>query len=599
MLSRTQFLSAFGLTAAAALFSASPVAAQTSPIESVRIAAGLSLPLWVGAAPGDPTHLYILEQGTSGTARIKLFDRTTNLVLGTPFLTITGISTGGERGLLGLAFPDDYATSGFFYVYISDSAASNMVRRYTRLTPTTADPASAFTILQMADPESNHNGGWMDFGPDGFLYIATGDGGGANDQHGTTGNGQNINSYLGKILRIDPAGPDAFPADATKNYAIPSTNPFFGAIAGLDEIWHYGLRNPWRDSFDRLTGDMWIGDVGQNAFEEIDFVPAGASALNFGWRCMEGLSCTGLSGCTCNDAALTLPVHTYSLIGSNCAVTGGYRYRGSALCDWQGQYFFADFCSSQIFSFGFNGTSITNLTNRTAQLAPGGGLAISSIASFGEDESGELYIVDQGGEIFKIVPGNNITDCNMNGVHDSCDIASGTSQDVNADGIPDECQPTVTPFCFGDGTGTPCPCGNAGAPGAGCANSFNPLGATLVAVGLASLGNDTFTLIGAGMTERDAMYFQGTIQESGGAGMLFGDGLRCAGGTVVRLASKLNVGGTSQYPDVFETPISVRGLIQSAPATRTYQCWYRNSEPTFCTTSTFNLSNGLSVGWVN
>jgi glucose/arabinose dehydrogenase len=587
------------LVFALAFVAAQHASAQVSPIRSVRVASGLSLPLWAGKCPGDPTHLYILEQGSAGTARIKLLDLTTSSVLATPFLTITGISTGGERGLLGLAFPPDYQASGLFYVYISDTSASNMVRRYTRATATSADPSSAFTILQMSDPESNHNGGWMDFGPDGYLYVACGDGGGANDQHGTIGNGQNLNSFLGKMLRIDPSGPDAYPTDATKNYAIPATNPFFGATAGLDEIWHYGLRNPWRDAFDRQTGDLWIADVGQNAVEEVDFQPAGLSGLNFGWRCMEGLSCTGLSGCTCNDPSLTLPVHTYTHAGGACSITGGYRYRGTALCDWQGTYFFADYCSNHIFSFGFNGTSITNLTDRTATLAPGGGLSITSITSFGEDSDGELYIVDQnGGEVFKIVPGN-ITDCNGNGVHDSCDISSGTSQDTNLDGIPDECQPLVAAYCFGDGSGTPCPCGNSGAAGAGCASSANANGAVLSATGTASLSNDTLTLSGSGMPDAPALYFQGEIQQSGGAGVIFGDGLRCSRGFVIRLASKTNVGGASQYPEAFDMPLSVRGKISSAPTTRTYQCWYVDADASFCTPSTFNFTNALRVNWVN
>jgi hypothetical protein len=292
-------------------------------------------------------------------------------------------------------------------------------------------------------------------------------------------------------------------------------------------------------------------------------------------------------------------VQTYPHTGGACSITGGYRYRGTALCDWQGTYFYADYCSNQIFSFGFNGTSITNLQNRTAALAPGGGLSITSITSFGEDSNGELYIVDQnGGEVFKIVPGT-ITDCNANGVHDACDIASGTSQDTNNDGIPDECQSIVTAYCFGDGTGTPCPCGNAGAAGAGCANSLNPSGGVLGSVGQASLSNDGFTLIGSGMPDSSALYFQGTTQVSGGAGSTFGDGLRCAGGSVVRLGTKTNVGGSSSYPEILDQPISVRGMITSAPTTRTYQVWYRNADPTFCTVSTFNLTNGLNVGWVN
>jgi hypothetical protein len=316
---------------------------------------------------------------------------------------------------------------------------------------------------------------------------------------------------------------------------------------------------------------------------------------------MEGNNCTGLSGCTCNSPALTYPVYTYTH-GSGCSITGGYVYRGSAICGLGGTYFFADYCSASIWSFRYTGTNNPPVTNRTAELAPGGGLSITSITSFGTDGLGEIYITKRGsgtnGEVYKIVPGA-ITDCNANGTHDGCDIAGGTSQDANANGIPDECESTITPYCFGDGTGTPCPCGNTGAQGNGCANSLNPSGANLTGTGSASVSNDSFTLVGSGMPDSSALYFQGTTQVNGGLGNPFGDGLRCAGGSIVRLGTKQNLGGTSSYPELTDLPISLRGGITGGPQTRTYQVWYRNANASFCTVDTFNLTNALSVLWVN
>jgi glucose/arabinose dehydrogenase len=562
---------------------------------TLRVMQGLANPVYMTYAPGDNARLFVVEQGAAGTARIKIYDIASQQVSTTPFLTITGISTGGERGLLGLAFDPSYATNGNFYVYVSNSGAANSVRRYTVMSgnPDQADPASMLPILVMSDPFGNHNGGWIAFGPDGFLYVATGDGGSANDPQG---NGQNNDQLLGKMLRIDPNGADAFPGDPNKNYAIPPGNPFIG-VAGEDEIWFTGLRNPWRASFDRSNGDFWIGDVGQNAWEEIDYVPAGQSGNNFGWRCKEGNSCTGLSGCSCTDPTLTNPVHVYSH-GFGCSVTGGYRYRGSALCGWQGLYIFADYCSGRIWTGELSGGALTNVTPRQTELAPGGGQSINQIVSFAEDQQGELYIVDQGGgEIYQIIASSTQTDCNTNGTADACDIQNGTSQDGDGDGVPDECQPTVTPYCFGDGTGTACPCGNTGATGHGCASALVPAGGLLSSFGPASLNNDGFTLVGTDMPDGMAVYFQGTAEVNGGAGSIFGDGLRCAGGTVIRLATKVNVGGQSSYPEIFDLPISIAGNISGAPQTRTYQVWYRNSSQ--CSNGAFNLTNALSVVWVN
>jgi len=264
--------------------------------------------------------------------------------------------------------------------------------------PDLADPKSARTVLTVAQPQLNHNGGMLAFGPrDGYLYISLGDGGGANDP----GNhAQNRNSLLGKMLRIDVDR-----RDPGLGYAIPPTNPFKGVAGTRDEIWALGLRNPWRFSFDRLTGDLYIADVGQSAREEVDFQPASSKGgENYGWRCMEGNACTGLTGCTCNAAGLTLPVFDYTH-AQGCSITGGYVYRGCAIPGLSGTYFFADFCSNRIWTFRVVGGKAVGVQERSAELAPGGGLGIQSITSFGEDGRGELYLTDlYGGELFKIVP---------------------------------------------------------------------------------------------------------------------------------------------------------------------------------------------------
>jgi glucose/arabinose dehydrogenase len=300
-----------GALAAAAIL-ALPLSAEIR-LATTRVASGLSKPLFVTAPPRDTSRLFIVEQGTNGTAEIKILDLESNTILSRSFLSIPGISVNGERGLLGLAFHPDYAQNGYFYVYVSDTDTSETVRRYQVSTlANVADPASGKNVMVMPDNFPNHNGGWIGFGPDdGYLYIATGDG----------MDPQNPQNYFGKILRIDVDGDD-FPGDPNRNYAIPPTNPFVAQGAGT--IFDVGLRNPWRDSFDRATGDLYIGDVGWTNYEEIDVQPAGQSAVNFGWECMEGPMCSGNGTCTCNAPSLTDPIVSY---GHNmgCAIVGGLR----------------------------------------------------------------------------------------------------------------------------------------------------------------------------------------------------------------------------------------------------------------------------------
>jgi glucose/arabinose dehydrogenase len=401
------------------LLGASGAAFGETTLTTTRVAQGLTLPLFVVAPPGDTDRLFIVEQRSGTSGRIKILNLHTGTVNATPFLTVNGVSTGNEQGLLGLAFHPDYAANGFFYVNFTDSAGTTIIRRYmVSANPDVADPNSAYPILSISQPYSNHNGGWIAFGPDGYFYAGMGDGGSAGDPQDRA---QDLNQLLGKMLRIN-VNSDGFPLDPNTNYAIPPSNPFVG-LPGNDAIWAYGLRNPWRPSFDRLTGDLYIADVGQGAWEEVDFQPASSSGgENYGWHCFEGNAPYDPNDCP-PASPLVFPIYTYSHAGGNCSITGGYVYRGSQICDLQGTYFFADYCSNNIWSFRYDGANLTDFRNRTAELAPGGGLSITSITSFGEDAAGELYVCDQGGEVFKIVPvGPGKGDLNNDGAVNFGDI---------------------------------------------------------------------------------------------------------------------------------------------------------------------------------
>ena len=597
--------------ALATLSSLQPAGAQIS-MHSTRVASGLVNPLYVTAPTGDFSRAFIVEQRSGSIGRIRILDLTQNppVLLATPYLSVSPVSVSDEQGLLGLAFHPDFANNGYFYVDYTDAAGTTHVTRYTATAPymtsTTADPLSAQTVLIQTQPQANHNGGWVGFGPDNMLYIDFGDGGNANDtgpgHNAATGNAQDLTIWLGKQLRIDVNGDD-FPLDPNKNYAIPPTNPFFGSTTALNEIWQYGLRNPWRASFDRLTGEMWIGDVGQGAIEEVDVVPAGVGGLNFGWRCTEGTNCTGLSGCVCNGSGLTAPKHTYGHTAGNCSITGGYRYRGNAMCSFQGLYFFADYCSAKIWTVEWDGSAVSNLTDRTAQLAPGGGLAINAITSFGEDAAGELYVCDRGGEVFKIVPGP-IIDCNLNGVHDGCDLANGTSHDWNNNGVLDECEPTGVAGCFGDGS-TPqaCPCANSGTLGRGCDNSAVTGGARLDGSG--DPGSDNVVLISSGeLPTVLTIFLQGNVLNNNG--VTFGDGVRCVAGTLKRLYAKNAVGGVAHAPATGDPSITLQSTALGDPIfplsgqVRYYQAYYRDPDLAFCaapTGNTWNVSSMTTITW--
>ncbi len=362
------------------------VDAQTITRET--FATGFSAPIWVGSPDGDYDRVFVGEQA----GRIRLVKNGVT----TLFLDITGpVRSGGERGLLGIAFHPDYNNNGYFYVnYTRDPDGATVVERYQRSStnPDVAN-ASSGTLMHgpVSQPFSNHNAGCIQFGPDGYLYIAHGDGGSGGDPGCRA---QNRGNFLGKMLRVDVDANPNGPAVA------PASNPFVGVGGTLDEIWHIGLRNPWRFSFDRETGDMWIGDVGQNALEELNFLPASSTGgENLGWKVMEGTNCFAApcnGAPSCNSPLLTDPIRTLPT-SQNCSIVGGYRYRGCAMPGLRGTYFHGDYCSGRIWSMEWNGSSLFNIVDQTSVL--GGG----SLTSFGEDAYGEIYYC-AGSNVYKIVP---------------------------------------------------------------------------------------------------------------------------------------------------------------------------------------------------
>lgn len=381
-------------------------AGRALDLDLAVVASGLHDPVYATQAPGDDSRIYIVERA----GRILLVKD--GVLQETPFLDLgTEVDAdGGEQGLLGLAFPSDYATTGRFFIdYTSNTGAAVPPTRICRVqrnqsNPDIADFFSLTILLQITQPYSNHNGGMITFGPDGYLYIAMGDGGSGNDPDR---NGQNKNALLGKLLRIDTVEGGEGAGTGGNTYDIPPSNPF-AAGGGAPEIWAYGLRNPWRFSFDRQTGDLWIGDVGQNAQEEIDFQAAGAAGgQNYGWGVFEGTRCntnyTGTTQQTCDDLApsVTFPLYTLGNPVFANAIIGGYVYRGSAIPAMQGLYFYSDAGKSFIKTLERVGDTVQNVTDRRDDLDPTG--LIQNIVSFGEDNHGELFVIDISGSVFKIV----------------------------------------------------------------------------------------------------------------------------------------------------------------------------------------------------
>jgi glucose/arabinose dehydrogenase len=373
-----------GATSVVASFggSAGSAAIIVSAAPAVQlVASGLSAPLYVTQSPRDTARLFVAEQ----VGRIKVIRNGT--LLATPFLDITRlVSFPGERGLLSVAFHPNYANNGQFFVYYTDLSSDIQVVRYkVSADPDVADPGSALAILSVSHPTTtDHYGGLLKFGPDGFLYIGTGDGGTGG------GNGQNTTTLLGKILRID--------VNAGSPYVVPANNPFVGLPPARPEIWAYGLRNPWRFSFDRVTRDLYIADVGENFREEVDFqLSTSGGGENYGWNIMEGTLCfnppTG-----CSQTGRVLPVYEYDH-GQGCSITGGYVYRGSRLPTLAGHYFYADYCRGWVRSFRYVGGAVTNQRDYTPEFG-----TLGNVTSFGEDTRGELYITTQAGSVYRIAP---------------------------------------------------------------------------------------------------------------------------------------------------------------------------------------------------
>lgn len=363
-----------------------PSVSSSTALTFQTVAQNLTAPLYLTAPPGDFSRVFVAEQG----GIIRLIDIPAGNVRAIPFLDIANLVTsGGERGLLGLAFDPGYDANGRIYVFYTNLVGDIVIARYVRspLNGDLADPGSGVPLLTIPHSTfSNHNGGMLAFGPDRCLYAGVGDGGGAGDPDNRA---QDLTHLLGKILRLDPETGFAC--------ANGVANPFGGGNVRT-EVWSLGLRNPWRFSFDRLTGDLFIGDVGQDAREEIDLsrAPGAGRGLNFGWRFLEGFACFHPST-NCDPGGLTLPVLDYPHAQGACSVTGGFVYRG-AIASLRGTYFYADFCAGFVRSFRPVGAQVTEQTEWPLLNA-----GPNSITSFGEDAQGELYVTTESGSLFKIV----------------------------------------------------------------------------------------------------------------------------------------------------------------------------------------------------
>jgi len=349
-------------------------------------------PVYVTAPPGDRRRIFVVEQG--GTIRVVRAGKR----LSRPFLDLRGkVTSGGEQGLLSIAFAPDYARTRCFYVNYTARNGTQSVVEYRRSESSRdrALPSSARLVLQYDGVEANHNGGLVTFGPDRLLYIGTGDGGGTNDQHGTRGNAQDLGSLLGKLLRIDPRRSGA------ERYTVPPSNPFVGQAGARAEIYSYGLRNPWRFSFDRATGDLTIGDVGQGAAEEVDFATKGAaSGANYGWRPFEGRRRTsGIAGSESAPNAVA-PVLELSHDDGNCSITGGYVVRDEGLPALEGRYVYGDFCEGQLRS-----AKLTAAGGPSGDAAVPGVATVDQLSSFGEDAGGRVYVTSLSGPVYRLAAG--------------------------------------------------------------------------------------------------------------------------------------------------------------------------------------------------
>lgn len=349
-------------------------------LHAVEIASGLSSPVYLTAPAGDD-RLFVVEQ----PGRVRIIRN--GALVTRPFLDITSsVLSGGERGLLSLAFHPQFATNGYLYASYTDLAGDNRVERYTvsATDRDAADPATAQLILSVAQPFANHNGGLVLFGPDGMLYVGKGDGGGGGDPQR---NGQSKATLLGKLLRIN--------VDGAAPYAIPPNNPFVGEAGSRGEIWALGLRNPWRFAFDRVAGTLYVADVGQNQWEEIHVVPTARPGVNYGWSVMEGDHC--YAAATCTSEGLDRPVAEYSH-DEGCSITGGFVYRGTRMPGIQGHYFYSDYCTGFLRSLRYEGGRAVDA--RSWEVGDMG-----SVLSFGEDAAGELYVLSANGRVYRLEDG--------------------------------------------------------------------------------------------------------------------------------------------------------------------------------------------------
>ncbi|MCH2133469.1 MAG: PQQ-dependent sugar dehydrogenase [Phycisphaerales bacterium] len=405
---KKQILAACGVLAVLA----GGLQADTPPLTSELVMSGLNEPTFVTAPAGDTARLFIVEKG----GRIRLAKN--DVLQGTPFLNISSLVPSETwNGMLGLCFDPDFEANGLFYIqHTLGGSSSNRVcvaRYQVSTNPDLADATSREVILELDYPGSQafHVGGWIGFGPDGYLYIPMGDGGYSGDV--TAGpRSQSLDVPWGKVLRIDVHGADAYPADPDRNFAIPADNPFIGT--GLGEIWVRGLRNPYRADFDEVTGDFWIADVGLFLREEIDVVPAtSGGGQNFGWDCAEGHWCASNGSCACN-ALLTAPVHDYDH-SDGCSITGGSVYDGCLMPQMQGRYFFSDWCSASVWSGRYEGGTLVDWQDHTAELNPTGQPAISGVTAIGVDGRGEMIVVSQQGRLYRILPADSGNTCDVPG----------------------------------------------------------------------------------------------------------------------------------------------------------------------------------------
>ena len=497
--------------------------AGAQSLSLVNIGGGFSAPIFACSPRGEANRLFVLEKNSG---RIRILQG--GAILGTDFLNLGGsISTVSETGLLGMAFHPDYAANGRFFVYYCDLAGdSQLVEYHVSGNPNVALSTPVQTILSIPQPATHHNGGTIEFGPDGMLYFGLGDG-------GQSTNAQDPASLLGKMLRLDVDGAPGF---------IPSDNPYVSNANVRDEIWAFGLRNPWRFSFDSLTGDLYIGDVGESALEEIDVTPAGSGGgLNYGWDCMEGTQCTWSGNCSCTAGNLTAPIYEYGHAGGNCAVIGGYVYRGQSIAWLQGTYFFSDFCSGKIRSFRYLGGQLSEFQDRSAQLNSN-----CHQYSLAQDGVGEIYVVDPACNAIWRITGT----C---GADSFCELSPNSA-------------------------------------GAGCRIDFS---------GSASVAANDMTLTASGGTPtQNGLFFYGPSVASAP----FGDGVLCVAPGALGLhrlgppAPFDASGNFSRALDLDAPPAGGGGLgtIQ-AGSSWYFQLWYR--DPFGPGGTGFNLSNGLAVSY--